>query len=575
MPIVRFEQNFDAPAGEGNFFDDKGRAIYAFDPETAARFNPGMQGQKATPEPEPPAATPFVASDAQLDSAAPGVRPAAQGAPDMRVAGPGGGSPAPPASSPALQVVGKLDTFNRSTQKGVDPAKVKGMQDENTRIADESISAREATAENRIKGRTEQTQAQAGSLTQGFFDTRQQNMQTEEQLRANELQREALAMQKDPEVDPNRVIGSMSTGRLVLTAIMAGLTNAFHKAGGGKGNVALDIVNKSIDDDIASQVKAIESGRASRGNMIAMLRERGFDLKQAKAAERARLSSMAERMAELQSGLIGFASEQRAGAQDFATALRANTAQANNELTKLTLDRETVTSGSQTTRAAPKAAVQSPEDVYKTLQIQNMILDQADASEIGKVIGRNLSPRAADRVRKEASKMGEDLTKLQPAKAMFMTMVRQTGATVDPKTGRISWPADDDLKGVGPLDARPSLKAGPAAPLAKAANMMGLTRTDFDRVNQERSLLKEYVAKDLTGAAYNDLQDAAFTAAVGGDMNNEGQFKQAAETMARKMWGTDASIRAKSEDAARVYDWQITQQAERNSGGGGFRAGTK
>lgn len=47
MPIVDFEQDPQAPYGTGNFRDDTGRIMYAYDPDTAQQFSKTMKGSRA------------------------------------------------------------------------------------------------------------------------------------------------------------------------------------------------------------------------------------------------------------------------------------------------------------------------------------------------------------------------------------------------------------------------------------------------------------------------------------------------------------------------------------------------
>ena len=64
----------------------------------------------------------------------------------------------------------------------------------------------------------------------------------------------------------------------------------------------------------------------------------------------------------------------------------------------------------------------------------------------------------------------------------------------------IDWSRVSGLRGVGPLDSRPSLKAGPFAPTAKALNMAGFTRTETEDVVDAAAALQESITYLTTGA---------------------------------------------------------------------------
>lgn len=78
-------------------------------------------------------------------------------------------------------------------------------------------------------------------------------MMSDYEQHTKELDNERKAFQQDimdQHIDPNRYMGSMDTGQRIMTAIgliMGGL------GGGGRGNQAMDFLNKQIDNDIAAQ----------------------------------------------------------------------------------------------------------------------------------------------------------------------------------------------------------------------------------------------------------------------------------------------------------------------------------
>lgn len=127
----------------------------------------------------------------------------------------------------------------------------------------------------------------------------------EQQQNASKLS-DTLA-EKDPAVDPGRLIRNLSTGDTIAITILAALSGGFAATAGMKNNPALDAVRDAINKDVRSQELDIENGHWRKGNLVQAYRERGMDLKQSVAAARATITESSRRYGEAQAQELGAA----------------------------------------------------------------------------------------------------------------------------------------------------------------------------------------------------------------------------------------------------------------------------
>lgn len=125
--------------------------------------------------------------------------------------------------------------------------------------------------------------------------------------RENQTKLSDTLAEKDPAVDPGRLIRNLSTGDTIALTILAALSGGFAATAGMKSNPALDAIDKAVNADVRSQEMEIESGRIRRGNLVQAYRERGMDLRQSIAAARATITESSRRFAEAQAQELGAA----------------------------------------------------------------------------------------------------------------------------------------------------------------------------------------------------------------------------------------------------------------------------
>ncbi|MGL4442041.1 MAG: hypothetical protein ACRCU1_00355 [Alsobacter sp.] len=220
---------------------------------------------------------------------------------------------------------------------------------------DAQAAAQQRAANARAAGMDRQAEEDRAVATQLREADKARQMAAEEQAAKVEEQMgqfgKAAQDVADLEVDPDRYMASKGTGGRIIAAIAMGL-GAFAEGQGGGPNRALEIISKSIDDDIAAQQQQIAGRRAGLTDqryLIEQMRAAGATAEEAALAAR---SAMLQR-AELDTRSIASAAtaeEQRAMGDQLAAQLAGQRETADIDLRARVQGRvqRTVTSQSQT-----------------------------------------------------------------------------------------------------------------------------------------------------------------------------------------------------------------------------------
>lgn len=452
MPVVYFEQDPDEDFGVGNFFDERGAATYTRDPETAQRLRPSL-GRRVAAE-STAAATAAVG--------APGAQPDQRLASNMTEAFGGVGGAATdasvadvPAPSPAAALVAKTEAVSSTTpatpaapavgkgtgagaalvnkldqlpivqkststsvQKGRDAAKVEGeisaLRTADTQL-DTAVREKAAKDDERATRAAQGEQAIAlGSMGRDFQKAEEQRLKAE----AVEAELAQLRGEKDAEVNPDRIMQNMSTGKKIMMTLLAGLSGAFASLAGQPGkNTFLDAIDARIQEDIASQKDQIASGRLRRNNLIAALQQKGATAEQAQlAAESRYYGAMADwaRSRIKEQNLQG-AQLEAANAQ--IAQLESQRAARDAQLRQTTEDK--VSSQTNVVRAPmPGAGEKSPEDTLKEMKANR---------DIASLKASGLTAEEYD---KQALKLAESATKAREFKNAVQDLAREVGVTI-------------------------------------------------------------------------------------------------------------------------------------------------
>ena len=605
MPIVGFEQDPNGPFGSGTFRDEAGRVTYLHDPDTASRFvstMPGSSPAKAVAAQSTDIARGVMGGAAP--SAGPDMRlalndtgaPVPAGDPNMSVsdapnmsvspspqqlvstvgdataapatAGPAAAPSAAPQSKPqqlvnavtkaaapsaaVLPLAGVQTTQNRSVVKGASRAGAEKRVREGEQAQADVNAARLAAAQAKDT-RTDQAYQQmiTGTKAAGveeFQNIADARAKEAEAARLEKLKREELA-KNDKQLDPERVLRNMSTGKKVGMTILAALNGAFGALIGKKNNDVIDVIDQEIERDIQRQRDEIASGRVRIGNEIDRYVKMGFDAETAEKMARDRLKTAVMAVTDLEAKRLGVQGENAENARLMNEEQNAQVTRWRGEVMATTEDREQTNDQRTETRqaATPKASL---DEALKQVQLQQAMLKLGNektatmnAVELSKQLFgvdekgnpvKLINPDEAKDLNDKAAQLGPALAETAGAVNMTKVLIESLGGKLDVTTGKITWPEGGDVSGAGPVDVH----GGYTGPLTWTLRQAGLYRADVDKVRDAQSALKEYVTSQLTGANSTLRQEQVFGAMVGGDLVNEGRVKENVENWTKTLFST-------------------------------------
>ncbi len=470
------------------------------------------------------------------DVVQPAPAPAGPAAPALPAASPEAPAPAAgPAHTPAVAaVLGKVDqvtgplqtmqsTFSRSVSKGLAPAQLSPILAANTAAGEKQASAVEAAGAGKTARQEQGAMAETGNAfgRQAMaVNERDTARQRAEIARQNEL---ALTLQKDPEVDPERLVKSLGTGGKIGAIILSALSGGFQAAQGRGGNDALDLLQKHIDLDIAAQKDQIQSGRIRRGNLIAYFQQQGLDDKASAKAAEATIWAMADRMAAAEQSRIT-APEHKEQAQLLADSLRAQTAAKNQEL-QLTLGTDRVQTNESTVKARPAPAGGSVESVLSQLKLKAAMLDSLDADAIGQAVGRQVSPEQAKVLKQDAQDYAKATGVNKDLEARIAKVASLTGLVKDASGQWVPGQNGVDR----PLIGEKARQVDAAYAALKEAKVMRMAREPSAKLQDE------------FGAA---IEPPFYDDEIANQLNQLSQLSQSADQNLRQGYG----------EAAKLYD---------------------
>lgn len=132
-------------------------------------------------------------------------------------------------------------------------------------------------------------------------EARQKRLDAEaEQERLNEALKE-----NDKNVDPDRVMRDMSTGKTVAMIFLAGLSGGFGAVIGKKDNDVINAMNRAVDQDIDKQKAEVASGRIRIGNLIDKFMKQGFDAETSEMLARDKLDGALAAYKDLEAQRVG------------------------------------------------------------------------------------------------------------------------------------------------------------------------------------------------------------------------------------------------------------------------------
>lgn len=360
MPFVSYLPDPGIP-GSGTAIDDRGRAITVIEsdiPEVRKLPAPAAPVTSAAPA-APLGVTSVgaaVAPSITGPAPAPGVTPRVQQLLDATHAAAHG-----PTLAPASGIV-KAGS-QTSTTYGAPKAALDAFAKSARGAADDLATQAEQQGAAKTERAQETVQARAGANVGDFMQASNAQAEAQSQKAANDAAVAALRAETDAPPDPDRFVNNLGTGTKIGLVIAAALQGAFrglaHQNNGADS--VTSIITQRIAEDIDAQKSQIESGRIRRGNLIAGLVDKGYDLKTAISAATARIQNAAAGMLEQRAAMINTPEAAEQGAL-LAKQLRAQAEQSVGAAVLANAPRSTSTTTYAATTGGPAAAVQALAD---------------------------------------------------------------------------------------------------------------------------------------------------------------------------------------------------------------------
>ena len=344
------------------------------------------------------------------------------------------------------------------------------------------------------------------------------------------------------QVDPLRYIKNMGAGERVLGAI-AMLVSAIgqglaSRAGIRMGNMAMEYLDQSIANDIASQKDAIDRGERQQTNRVAHWtrvmndEQQGVKLAMAEAYQIAARRTEYHAKSSAENADIAAATMQKAG--EIAAKGQALAAEVQAQET------ERLTTVFQPPKPVP---MQSPADAWK----------QAEAeSKLAELQGTGRRPEQNKELRTETQKLGAKLDDVTAIRNALTGLYDAAGIQRD-DAGNLT---AKDIPGKGPVD---SAIAGAAEwPWWSGVGAVGQAIEGVTGGRQERKAVEgaqqnlvDLLVRERTGAAVTKAEADQFSNILGGDAWREGDFLTKLRQFERFLEQREREIRGGASDDAR------------------------
>lgn len=538
---IRFEQDPESPEGAGLFEFDDGQSMFAYEPQLASALAPrtgpderlaqapvrdaeGEQMARDFVAGKPVSAPPLVAQNAHSSGpkdafeanmgpmpaerpkapAQPSAQPQEGMVPLFSTDAPQRAPQGPSAQAPMVHQQARRGGYTPSAQTITteagpeyrpEDAELRGMANDGVvRAQMAQYDAQAAQAEHQAQSLRTQIPVLMKQEMDAQRELREREQRYKEERARAQVYVEAAESRK---IDPERFYKEKSTaGNISL--VIGQMLGAFGAALSQSPNVAFQILQSSLDRDMAAQEEEIKSGRVSANNMLARISEdMGGDVEQAKAT--LRMSQLASVDAQIK--------EQAAWGQSAEVQRAADLWLAQNQQARVAEEQKfmALSQGKTTTTAALKyqpgqsggSRQMSPEEEAKYWkakaegkkyrdQYEGNSLDEADAKAVERYARRREGPE---------NMIGQisDIASLAGGKIV---------------NGKVQ--LGDDVPGVGPIASRlPDL----------------LLSNKGRHIRQSIGNMAADVIKDKSGAAVTDSERALLMKIVEGGTKTEAELR--------------------------------------------------
>lgn len=455
-------------------------------------------------------------------------------APDMSPAPPPAAAPLPAApgarpSTPA-GIVGQLDhpalaglqLSGESVTSGVDTSKIRAQ---NSADSNQIRSDIKVNAQNEIDRKTKSVameQEQAKARSDAANQDAIANHAAYVAAKKNEL---ALRDQSDPAVDPDQFMRDNGLGTILLAAL-AGAMGGATGHGQEATQLAMNTIDKRIDQNIAAQKSQIESGRIRRGNLIDYYQKQGFDAKESEAAAKAMYYSQVDRFTQLEvqrNEIPGIADT----AKLLSDQVKKQTDDQNGQLQ--------LAGASRVTKTYARPVGNTFDKVWDNIKAAHNIQEFTDTGH---------TPEENDKIRTETKELG---SKLQPtldmANGIDQIINAGGGSLSRDKSGKIV--ATGDIPGIGFVDSK-QIGAGLGMNQQGVA-MEGAVKNATDVLARMRS-----------GGAISESEEKTYRNMLGNTSNEN--------TFLTNLNNIDRFVRARAADVSSGFSTEAVQAFGKNRG---------
>lgn len=231
----------------------------------------------------------------------------------------------------------------------------------------------------------------------------------------------------DRDIDPDRVIKNMSTGKRIGMIVLAMLNGAFGAINDQKSNGVIDTLNLEIDRDIDRQKLEVANRKASLGNDYKRYLDMGLDAKTAEALARDKAEQALFQYKDLEAKRAGAQGENARAAELAIAPIRTAWAQRRGDVMKETESKVKRAAEESRANELPKEVAMTPQDVLALINIRNQKIETANTEDIAAAVGHPVSPDEGKQIRTDAQDYGKRRANIAAARAQVDSAAKEMG----------------------------------------------------------------------------------------------------------------------------------------------------
>lgn len=252
----------------------------------------------------------------------------------------------------------------------------------------------------------------------------------------------------DSSLDPDRVIKNMSTGKRVGMVILAALNGAFGALIGQKENGVITALNLEIERDIDRQKHEVANKKISLNNDFKRYLDAGLDAKQAEALARGKLEAAVAGYKELETKRTSASGENARQTELLIQPLLQAWTQRKGDLLKEGEAKVKRTRDEGIThQIPPPSPFATPQGALAQLGVDKERVEQANAKQVGDVLGHPVSPEEAAKLIQDKQEFASKVAVNTATRGNVRALAEKMGLKVTP--GGISGEPDPGVRPLG------------------------------------------------------------------------------------------------------------------------------